>query len=178
MNMSSCCWYACFVMLSFLNISISCCLPCHAIKCFVVSGMSLQSCYHESVYAMSCFSSKSETVHKTCHVGMGATLFSMPLWVMISKGDLFYVFSTSMSFLCLPWYVLVACCVLALTIASWCWFWHVNNFSKSMKLISFALLPCLFEPILVWFSHSSVFMFCQASLVHHFHMLCYYVGVH
>ena len=29
-------------------------------------------------------------------------------------------------------------------------------------LISFALLPCLFEPALVWFSHSSVFMFCQA----------------
>ena len=50
-------------------------------------------------------------------------------------------------------------------------------FTKSVKLISFALLPCLFEPVLVWFSRSSVFMFCHTSLVHHFHMPCWYVGV-
>ena len=44
-------------------------------------------------------------------------------------------------------------------------------------LISFALLPCLFEPALVWFSRSSVFIFCQASPVEYFHMLCCYIGV-
>ena len=44
-------------------------------------------------------------------------------------------------------------------------------------LIYFALLPCLFEPALVWFSSSSVFTFCQASWVHHCHVHCWYVGV-
>ena len=43
--------------------------------------------------------------------------------------------------------------------------------------ISFALLPCLFEPALVCFSRSSVFIFCQASWVDHRHVLCCYVRV-
>ena len=43
-----------------------------------MSGMSLQSCYHESVYAMFGFSSKSETVNKTCYVYMGAIISSVP----------------------------------------------------------------------------------------------------
>ena len=48
---------------------------------YLVSGMSLQSFYHESVSAMSCFSSQSETDHITCHVCMGATIFSMHICV-------------------------------------------------------------------------------------------------
>ena len=43
-------------MFSFTNVSSHCWLPCDAMKFFVVSGMILQSGYHESVSAMSCFS--------------------------------------------------------------------------------------------------------------------------
>ena len=83
-------------MLSLLDMYTSCWLPSNAMRCLVMSELSLQSCYHESVPAMSYFSSKCETVNITCHVCMGTTLFSMPLWVMISKRVLFYVLSTSM----------------------------------------------------------------------------------
>ena len=96
---------------------------------------------------------------------MGATISSVPFLLMISKRLLIYAFSISMSCHVSLWYVPVVCCLLALNMASWCYFWHVSIFTKSVKLISFALLPCLFEPALVWFIHSSVFMFCQASLV-------------
>ena len=147
------------------------------LQCLVVSGLSLQSCYHNSVYAMLCFSAKSETVNKTCYVYMGAIISSVPFCLMFSKRLLFDAFSRVMKFLLFLWYVPIACCLLALNIASWCYSWHVSYFSKSVMLISFALFPCLFEPALVWFSRSSVFMFCQASWVDHCHMLYYYVGV-
>ena len=91
MKMSSCYWYAYIVM-----------------QCFVVSGMSSRSCYHSSAYAMLCFSAKSETVNKSCYVYMGAIISSVPFWLMISKGLLFYVFSRIMPCLYLLWYVLVA----------------------------------------------------------------------
>ena len=48
-------------MFSFINVSSYYWLVCYAMKCFVVSGTSLQSCYHESAPAMLVFSSKSET---------------------------------------------------------------------------------------------------------------------
>ena len=144
---------------------------------FAVSDLSSQGCLHNSVYAMLCFSAMSETVNNTWYVYMAAIISSVPFWLMISKGLLIYAFSRFMPCLCLIWYVLVECCLLALNSASWCCFWHVSIFTKSVMLISFALLPCLFEPALVWFSRSSVFIFCQASCVHHCHMLCCYVGV-
>ena len=105
-------------MFSFMNMSSYCWSPCDAMKFFFMSGMSLQSCYHESVSGMSCFSSKSETDHITCHVCMCATIFSMHLWLKFSKGVLFYAFSTSTPCLCLPGYVPVACCLLALNIVT------------------------------------------------------------
>ena len=119
----------------------------------------------------------SESVYKTCYIYMGAIISSVPFWIMFSKEVLFYDFSIIVPCLCLLWYVHVAFCLLALNSASWCCFWHVSIFTKFVKLISFALLPCLFEPVLVWISCSPVFMFCQASLVHNCHMLCCYVGV-
>ena len=76
MNMSSCYWYAYIIM-----------------QCFVVSGMSSQSCYHNSVYAMLCFSAKFETTNKTCYVYMGAIISSVPFWLMVSKRLLFYALS-------------------------------------------------------------------------------------
>ena len=116
-------------------------------------------------------------VNETCYVYMGSIISSMPFWIIISKGLLFYAFSSFMPCLCLIWYVPVACCLLALNMGSWCYFWHVSIFTKSVKLISFALLPCLFELDMLWSSRSSVFIFCQASPVDYCHMLCCYVGV-
>ena len=80
---------------------------------------------------------------------MGAIISSVPFWLMISKGLLIYDFSRIMPCLGLLLYVPVECCLLALNMASWCYFWHASIFTKSVKLISFALLPCLFEPALV-----------------------------
>ena len=87
-------------------------------QCFVVSGMSSQCCYHNFVYVMLYFSAKSETVNKTCYVYMGAIISSVPFWLMISKGLLFYAFSRFMPCLFLLCYVPVACCLLALNMAS------------------------------------------------------------
>ena len=160
MNMPYFSWYACFVM-----------------QCFVMSESSSQICLHNSVNAMLCFLLNLKPVNETCYVYMGAIISSVPFWLKTSNGLLFYAFRRFMPCLDLLLYVPVACCLLALNLASWCYFWHVSIFTKSVKLISFALLPCLFEPGVLWFSRSSVFMFCQASLVDHCHMLFCYVGV-
>ena len=140
----------------------------------VMSDLSSQRCLHNSVYAWICL---SESVYVTCYVYMGAIISSVPFLLMFSKGLLIYDFSRIMPCICLLWYVPVACCLLSLNMASWCYSSHVSIFTKSMMLISFALLPCLFEPALVWCSCSSVFIFCQASWVDHCHVLCWYVGV-
>ena len=94
----------------------------------------------------------SKTVNKSCYVYMGAIISFVPFWLMIIKGLLFYAFSRIMPCLVLLWYVLVAWCWLALNMASSYYFWHVSISTKSVKLICFALLPCLFEPALVWFT--------------------------
>ena len=49
-------------------------------------------------------------------------------------------------------------------------------FAKS-ELLLFAILPCVFEHVLVISGDSSVFMFCNALPVHHFHAFCSHVGV-
>ena len=64
----------------------------------MVSGLSSQSFYRESVYAMLWFSAKSETVNKTCYVYMGAIISSVPFWLMVSKRLLLYVLSRFMPF--------------------------------------------------------------------------------
>ena len=157
-NMLSCCMYACFVM-----------------HCFVMSASSSQRCLHNTVSAMLCFLPSLKHVNKTCYVYMGAILSSDPFWLMVSKGLLLYALSRFIPCLVLPWYVPVACCFLALNIASWCCFWHVSIFSKSVKLISFEFLPCYFELVLVVSGDSSVFMFCNALPVHHVHVICFHV---
>ena len=159
-NMPSCCRYACFIM-----------------HTFVVSASSSPRCLHIIVSAMLCFLLSLKPVNETCYVYMGAIISSVPFWLMVSKGLVFYTFSSIMPFLMFLWYVPLAWCLLALNIASWCCFCHVCIFTKSMMLLSFALLSCLFEHVIVWSSHSSVFIFCQASPVDYCHMLCCYVGV-
>ena len=48
-------------------------------------------------------------------------------------------------------------------------------FSAKSELLSFAILPCVFEHVLVVSGDSSVFMFCYALPVHHVHAFCSYV---
>ena len=50
-------------------------------------------------------------------------------------------------------------------------------FLLSLKLLLFAILPCVLEHVLVIFGDSSVFMFCNALPVNHVHAFCYHVGV-
>ena len=130
-----------------------------------------------SVNAMLCFLLSLKPVNGTCYVYMGAIISSDPFWIMVSKGLLFYAFSSIILCLKFLWYVPVACCLLALNIATCCCLCHVSIFSKSVNLLSIALLPCLFELDMLWYSRSSVFIFCQASPVDYCHMLCCYVGV-
>ena len=53
----------------------------------------------------------------------------------------------------------------------------VMLFSAKSELLLFAILPCVFEHVLVISGDSSVFMFCCALPVLHAHSFCYYVGV-
>ena len=87
-------------------------------QCFVMSESSSQRCPHKSVYAMLCFSAKSETVNKTCYIYMGAIISSDPFWLMVSKGLLLYDLSRFMPCLVLLCSIPVACSYLALNMVS------------------------------------------------------------
>ena len=56
---------------------------------------------------------------------------------------------------------------------------HCNRmlFSVKSELLLFAILPCVFEHVLVIFGDSSVFMFCYALPVHHAHAFCFHIEV-
>ena len=84
-------------------------------QCLVLSASSLQTCLHNSVYAMSSFL-LSESVNETCYLYMGAIISSGPFWLMVSKGLLLYALSSFMPCLALPQYVPIVCCYLALNI--------------------------------------------------------------
>ena len=76
-------------------------------QCLVVSASSSQACLR-----------KSESVNVTCYVYMGAIISSDPFWLMVSKGLLLYALSRFMPCLVFLCSVPVACCYLALNIAS------------------------------------------------------------
>ena len=64
------------------------------------------------------FSAKFESVNGTCYVYMGAIICSDPFWLMANKGVLLYALSRVMPCLVFLCSVPVACCYLALNIAS------------------------------------------------------------
>ena len=66
-----------------------------------MSDFSSQRCLHNSVYAMLSFSAESESVYETFYVYMGAIISSVPFWLVISKGLLFYTINRFMAFLVL-----------------------------------------------------------------------------
>ena len=59
-----------------------------------------------------------ESVNETCYVYMGAIISSDPFWLVVSKGLLLYALSRFMPCLVFLYSVPVACCYLALNIAS------------------------------------------------------------
>jgi hypothetical protein len=50
-------------------------------------------------------------------------------------------------------------------------------FLQSLKLVLYAILPCVFEHVLVISGDSSVFMFCYALPVLHAHAFCFHIEV-
>ena len=48
-------------------------------------------------------------------------------------------------------------------------------FLQSLKLLLLAILPCVFEHVLVFSWDSPVFMFCYALPVNHFHAFCSHI---
>ena len=53
----------------------------------------------------------------------------------------------------------------------------VMLFSAKSELLLFAILPCVFQHVLVISRDSSVFMFCYALPLHHVHAFCFYIVV-
>ena len=64
------------------------------------------------------FSAKSESVNDICYVHMVAIVFSDLFWLMVSKGLLLNTLSRFIPCLCFLCSIPVACCNLALNIAS------------------------------------------------------------
>ena len=81
----------------------------------VVSASSSRRCLHNYFNAMLCL---LKSVNETCYVYVGAIIFSVPFWLMVSKGLLLYALSRFMPCLVLLCSDPVACCYLALNIAS------------------------------------------------------------
>ena len=109
-NMPSCCRYACFVM-----------------HCFVISASSSPRCLPDTVSAVLCFLLSLKPVNEICYVYLGAIISSVTFLLVISKGLLFYAISIFMPCLFLLWYILAACCFIALNIATWCYFLQSLN---------------------------------------------------
>ena len=112
------CYCSCHVYLAFCVFLMGVCLDCHAILCSeCIELVNMPTCYlfchapdFHQVWICLCF----------CYVHMLAIVFFDPFWLMVTKGLLLYALSSFMPCLVLPWYVPVACCYLALNIASWC----------------------------------------------------------
>ena len=74
----------------------------------------------------------------------------------------------------MPLFAMISSCNMLFDSSKHC---NLMLFLQSLKLLLFAILPCVFEHVLVISGDSSVFMFCYALPVHHAHAFCYYVGV-
>ena len=159
-NMPSCCRYAWFVM-----------------HCSVVSASSSQRGLHIIISAMLCFllslKPDNELVMFTCLPSYLLVLFGL-----CSVRDFchLHLVEHNHDFFCYGKFLYHVDFVLwtLLLDAVFC---MSSNFTKSVILLSFALLPCLFELDMLWTSHSSLFIFCQTSPVDYCHVLCCYVGV-
>ena len=141
---------------------------CHELLCGEWYKLTNMPTYRCSYHVWIC--------HITCHVYMGVIISSDPFWLMVSKGLLLYAFSSIIP--CLKF--MIRSCSMMFACPKHCFlmlFLTCSVFSKSVKLISFAFLPCYFELVLESSSRTSMFMICRASPVLYGHVLCCYVGV-
>ena len=74
----------------------------------------------------------------------------------------------------MPLFAMISSCNMLFDSSEHC---NLMLFSAKSELLLFAILPCVFEHVLVVYGDSSVFMFCYALPVHHVHDFCYYVEV-
>ena len=74
----------------------------------------------------------------------------------------------------MPLFAMISSCNMLFDSSKHC---SVMLFSAKSELLLFAILPCVFEDVLVISGDSLVFMFCNALPLHHVHDLCSHVGV-
>ena len=74
----------------------------------------------------------------------------------------------------MPLFAMIFCCNMLFDSSK-----HSNLmlFLQSPKLVLYAILPCVFEHVLVISGDGSVFMFCHALPVHHVHAFYSHVGL-
>ena len=69
----------------------------------------------------------------------------------------------------MPLFAMISSCSILFDGSKHC---NLMLFLLNLKLLLFAILPCVFEHVLVISRDSSVFMFCYALPVHHVHAFC------
>ena len=74
----------------------------------------------------------------------------------------------------MPLFAMISSCNMLFDSSEHC---IVMLFSAKSEPLLLAILPCVFEHVLVISGDSSVFMFCYALPVLHAHAFFYYVGV-
>ena len=74
----------------------------------------------------------------------------------------------------MPLFAMISSCNMFFDSSKHC---NLMLFSAKSELLQYAILPCVFEYVLVISRDSSVFLFCYALRVLHAHAFCYYVGV-
>ena len=72
----------------------------------------------------------------------------------------------------MPLFAMISSCNMLFDSSKRC---NLMLFSAESELLLFAILPCVFEHVLVISGVSSVFMFCCALPVHHVHAFCFHV---
>ena len=74
----------------------------------------------------------------------------------------------------MPLFAMISSCNMLFDSSKHC---IVMLFSAKSELLLLAILPCVFEHVLVISGDSSVFMFCHALPVHHDHVFSFHIGV-
>ena len=74
----------------------------------------------------------------------------------------------------MPLFAMISSCNMLFDSSNHC---NLMLFSAKSELLLYAILPRVFEYVLVISGDSSVFMFCNALPVHHAHAFCFLVEV-
>ena len=74
----------------------------------------------------------------------------------------------------MPLFSMICSCIMLSESSKHC---NLMLFSAKSELLLLAILPCVFEHVLVISGDSSVYMFCYALPVHHAHVFCFHIVV-